>query len=155
MTCEEEPREWEVSETGVKALNRAGATGPPNNTKEAPQLFIANTSLHRRTVFCSELPDWHSRWLCKLYCYMNTVTLPSKATPWSYFSTCTKWIKCCKNSRQEKSINIYRKKEQCHNSRSPSSQKAGSVEAPLSSRKVSPAFVSSLSSAAYPLVNCS
>lgn len=28
MTCEEEPREREVSETGVKALNRAGATGP-------------------------------------------------------------------------------------------------------------------------------
>lgn len=45
MTCEEEPREWEVSETGVKALNRAGATGPPNNTKEAPQLFGGKTSL--------------------------------------------------------------------------------------------------------------
>lgn len=35
-----------MSETGVKALNRAGATGPPNNTKEAPQLFGGNTSLH-------------------------------------------------------------------------------------------------------------
>lgn len=35
-----------MSETGVKALNRAGATGPPNNTKEAPQLFGSNTNLH-------------------------------------------------------------------------------------------------------------
>ena len=34
-----------MSETGVKALNRAGATGPPNNTKEAPQLFGGKTSL--------------------------------------------------------------------------------------------------------------
>lgn len=34
-----------MSETGVKALNRVGATGPPNNTKEAPQLFGGNTSL--------------------------------------------------------------------------------------------------------------
>lgn len=44
MTCEEEPREREVSEAGLKAVNREGPTGPPNNTKEAPQLFGGNTS---------------------------------------------------------------------------------------------------------------
>lgn len=28
-----------MSETGVKALNREGTTGPPNGTKGAPRLF--------------------------------------------------------------------------------------------------------------------
>lgn len=45
-----------MSEAGVKALNGAGATGPPNNTKEAPQLFGRQHKPSLGTVFCTELP---------------------------------------------------------------------------------------------------
>lgn len=36
-----------MSDTGLKTVNREGPTGPPNNTKEALQLFGENTSFHQ------------------------------------------------------------------------------------------------------------
>lgn len=53
------------------------ATGPPNNTKEAPQLFGGNTSLHEVSVFCTELPGCRSCWLSERSCDVNTATQSS------------------------------------------------------------------------------
>lgn len=51
----------------------AGATGPPNHTKAAPQLFGGDTGFPEGPDFRTEPPDWRSRWLRKPSCDIKTV----------------------------------------------------------------------------------
>lgn len=61
-----------------KPWMEAGATGPPNHTKAAPQLFGGETGLPEGPDFRAKPPDWRSRWLPKPSCYLKTVKKSSK-----------------------------------------------------------------------------